>query len=93
MMLESDRCIECGVDTKKEGYVNRVSYGTATVDAYKCGPCMDTQDGLQLHDQEGNFDGVDEDKYDEYLAERIKYIDAKYPEAKKFREEVNDAEV
>jgi hypothetical protein len=51
---------------------------------------MDTQDGLQLYDQEGNFDGFDEDKYDEYLAERIKYIDAKYPEAKKFREEAND---
>ena len=86
MMIESDRCIECGVDTKKEGYVNRVSYETGTVDAYKCGPCMDTQDGLQLHDQ----DGFDEDKYDEYLAERIQYIDAKYPEAKKFRAEVND---
>ena len=87
-MIESDRCIECGVDTKKEGYVNRVSYETGTVDAYKCGPCMDTHD--ELHDQECNFDGFDEDKYDEYLAERIKYIDAKYPEAKKFRAEVDD---
>ena len=87
-MIESDRCIECGVDTKKEGYVNRVSYETGTVDAYKCGPCMDTHD--ELHDQECNFDGFDEDKYDEYLAERIQYIDAKYPEAKKFRAEVND---
>ena len=40
-LLDSTRCIECGVDTQVMGFVNRVPYsGTDGLEAYVCGPCV-----------------------------------------------------
>tara|TARA_B100001250_G_C19744248_1_gene764519 strand:+ start:699 stop:1058 length:360 start_codon:yes stop_codon:yes gene_type:complete len=36
----STRCVECGSDTMKDGYVNRCSYGGDGIDAYNCGQCQ-----------------------------------------------------
>lgn len=33
-------CVECGCDTRRSGFVNRVSYLSETVDAYICGNCL-----------------------------------------------------
>jgi len=38
--LISTRCMECGSDTMKDGYVNRCSYGGDGIDAYNCGQCQ-----------------------------------------------------
>ena len=39
--IESTRCVECGSDTMKDGYVNRCSYGCDGIDAYNCGRCQE----------------------------------------------------
>ena len=81
MLLESNNCRYCGVNTKsEEGWVNRLSHGMDKIDCYACGPCQDTLDAIS--DDEGRsdyeFDTV-------YIPERIKEIDAKYPDAILFR--------
>lgn len=72
-------CRECGVDTRIEGFVNRVPFYGEKVDMYNCGPCMDTLDS-------SIEDSWDIDRFNDYLIERIKYVDSKYPQASRIRE-------
>jgi len=51
------------------------------MDCYKCGPCNDTEEAMC-----DSPDGFDDDKWDAYMADRIKYVDKRFPDAPKFRE-------
>ena len=39
-MIDTSLCIECGTDTLKYGYVNRMPSGGTNIDAYVCGSCV-----------------------------------------------------
>ena len=77
--VELSYCRECGVDTRIEGIVNRVPFYGEKVDMYTCGPCMDTLDS-------SIEDSWDIDRFNDYLIERIEYVDSKYPQASRIRE-------
>jgi hypothetical protein len=84
-MLKSTHCKDCGVDTTKEGFVNRIptELNPIGVECYICGMCSDTQDAI------ADDSNRKASEWYEYQEERIKEIDAKYPEAKGFRETLN----
>ena len=46
ILIESTRCVECGSDTMKDGYVNRIPSdgGDSRIDAYHCGRCQENID-------------------------------------------------
>lgn len=46
--IETSICRECGADTLKNGYVNRVSYGGNVLDAYQCGRCEEAWEDSQV---------------------------------------------
>ena len=46
--IETTICRECGADTLKNGYVNRVSYGGNVLDAYQCGRCEEAYEDSQV---------------------------------------------
>ena len=85
-MLETSRCFECGADTLRDGFVNRVPVGRTRVDGYYCGPCADTMDDSCEEDDDGKLVGFDDDAYDTYLVERIAEVDVSDPEARTWRE-------
>jgi hypothetical protein len=37
--IPSNECVECGCDTRRSGFVNRVPYLSDEHDAYICGGC------------------------------------------------------
>jgi len=39
-MIVDNTCIECGCDTLKEGFVNRIPAANDSMDAYLCGNCL-----------------------------------------------------
>jgi hypothetical protein len=83
-MFKSNHCKDCGVNTILEGFVNRVPaelWVGATLECFVCGSCTDMYDLYHY----GVDDGIDAGDWLGYLAERIQYIDAKYSDAKRFR--------
>ena len=83
LWIETTLCFECGTDTKYDGFVNRVFAGRDLMDCYKCGPCTATHDAIS---DENGIEQFDDDKWDAYMAQRIKYVDKIFPDAPKFRE-------
>ena len=80
-MIDTTLCFECGADTQYDGFVNRISCGRDNLECYKCGPCNDTEEEMTARSAED----FDDDKWDAYLARRIKYVDTLFPDAPKFR--------
>ena len=84
ILLDTSLCIECGTDTLKYGYVNRIPCGRTHIDAYVCGSCLVglwEQEDLYLNgelvfcpmkdddDPRYDEDGEERENHDEY--ERI----------------------
>ena len=72
--IETSVCRECGADTLKNGYVNRVSYGGDVLDAWQCGRCEEAWENSQVwwdiknkkivgrgEDEDPRFDGEGEE--------------------------------
>tara|TARA_R100000306_G_scaffold13510_1_gene16163 strand:- start:155 stop:520 length:366 start_codon:yes stop_codon:yes gene_type:complete len=81
-VIDTTLCFECGTDTQYDGYVNRIPCDRDNLECYKCGPCNDTEEAMTARSAED----FDDDKWDAYMADRIKYVDQKFPDAPKFRE-------
>jgi len=79
-MFKSNHCKDCGVNTTIEGFVNRIPAEVwigATLECFVCGSCTDMYDGV-----DGGMDGAE---WLKYMTERLRYVDAKYPDAQRFR--------
>ena len=76
MIIESNDCVECGCDTRKEGFVNRVPYLSDVQDAYICGNCLafwDEEYDLMVVDGVYGFDSTrNEDSVISILEDRIR---------------------
>ena len=59
--VESTRCVDCGIDTMKNGYVNRCHYNDNIVDAYHCGVCQTNIEWYIYGDSEYENCETDED--------------------------------
>jgi len=75
--VETALCVDCGVDTRINGYVNRVPRDTGIIDGYNCGSCNDAYEAAQ---------GLDHTLYEKYEKARHTEIDAMFPDAPAFRE-------
>ena len=47
-MIETELCVECGTDTRIDGYINRVSRDTGIIDGYNCGRCSEAYEDAQV---------------------------------------------
>ena len=81
-MIDTTLCFECGTDTQYDGWVDRIWWGylKQQIKGYRCGPCEGQMEFTDCLPSE------DDDKWDSYLADRIKYVDQRFPDAPKFRE-------
>ena len=96
IQIETALCVECGVDTRINGYVNRVPRDTGIIDGYNCGCCQDTWDeAVENADNVGvvysqggtGFErSIDDDMYETYEKERHAEVEAMFPDAPAFRE-------
>ena len=77
IQIETELCVECGTDTRIDGYINRVARDTGAIDGYNCGSCNDAYEAAQ---------GLDHTLYEKYEKERHTEIDAMFPDAPAFRE-------
>ena len=80
-MFKSNHCKDCGVNTIIDGFVNRVPaelWVGATLECFVCGSCTDMYDEVD--------GGMDAAEWLGYITARIQYIDAKYPDAQRFRQ-------
>ena len=47
-MINTELCVECGTDTRVDGYVNRVARDTGVIDGYNCGRCEEAYEDAQV---------------------------------------------
>ncbi len=94
-ILKTTQCLECGADTDKYGYVNRIPADRKEVFGYICGGCVDAGYGdcpkeeecpAWLYDDDCECQEWDEELFDEYWKEHILIVDSMFPDAKAFRE-------
>ena len=75
-------CIECGCDTDRLGFVNRIVGSRDHVEGMLCGPC-DTFGHLELTDISHGETTVEEDQED-----WIRNVDTYFPQAKEIRDQL-----
>ena len=62
-MIDTELCLECGVNTNIDGYVNRIPRDREIIDGYNCGRCQETWDDAVIwYDNNGNIVGRGEDE-------------------------------
>ena len=91
---QTTRCLDCGADTVVDGYVNRVTssrrVGDREVDAFSCGPCVETFDSGHDADDD-QFDGWE--ALEAYLPARTTEVDKVDPGAAAFRHWLDTGEI
>ena len=62
VQIETALCTDCGVDTRIDGFVNRVPRDTGMIDGYVCGSCNDAYEDAQVwYDNSGRIVGRGEE--------------------------------
>ena len=87
---ETDRCLECGIDTSVQGYVNRYPNIHNKIAGYTCGGCAswdEARDEYRLEHDLDDDDDWDDTEWDEWHKnEYLPEVDRDFPNAKRFRE-------
>ena len=69
-MINTELCVECGTNTRVDGYVNRVPRDTGIIDGYNCGRCEEAYEDAQIwYDKAGKIVGRGEDEDPRFDAE------------------------
>ena len=85
-MFKSNHCKDCGVNTILEGFVNRIPAEVwigATLECFVCGSCAWMYD--EIFTGIVDVEEMSAAKLLQYMTERIQHVDAKYPDAQRFR--------
>ena len=96
-------CIDCGVDTEKMGWVNRIPADKnvwskeecLNIDAWLCGTCSGDEFEEEYDEKTGEYDIESKWEAVEKYQEEVWYpaVDSKDENAKKWREAMNDEDL